>query len=199
MTHPTFYQMLANPDQFFARTTTSAKVLNYGCGDRKESHEVGVDIAATSVTDHVIAPGETLPFSADTFDMAISRYVLEHVNDIFNVLDEIARVLKPGGVYRFVVPHAWSIDACDDPTHVRFFTLSTPNFFVGKANIHYGKTSFSGAHVWLRLSLQMPRFKIIRYPANALLGALSLTFPAFSEQLLKLPFLSGAIYCELKK
>lgn len=41
--------------------------------------------------------GEKLPFDNDTFDYAISLQVLEHVKDPKKIIEEIYRVLKPGG------------------------------------------------------------------------------------------------------
>ncbi len=43
------------------------------------------------------AAGETLPFPANSFDYVISLQVLEHVADPAPVMEEIHRVLKPGG------------------------------------------------------------------------------------------------------
>ena len=41
--------------------------------------------------------GESLPFADDTFDYSISLQVLEHVEDPRPLLEEMYRVLKPGG------------------------------------------------------------------------------------------------------
>lgn len=45
--------------------------------------------------------GENLPLAASSFDIAYCCDVLEHVADVDLVLAEIARVLKPGGVFLF--------------------------------------------------------------------------------------------------
>ena len=41
--------------------------------------------------------GEALPFPTDTFDLLLSHEVLEHVQDDRAAIEEIVRVLKPGG------------------------------------------------------------------------------------------------------
>jgi len=44
---------------------------------------------------------EEIPFSDDSFDVVFMRYVIEHINkgeDTTHTLDEIKRVLKPGGL-----------------------------------------------------------------------------------------------------
>jgi ubiquinone/menaquinone biosynthesis C-methylase UbiE len=45
------------------------------------------------------ADGHCLPFADDTFDLVISSFALHHWDDPVLILDEIARVLAPGGRY----------------------------------------------------------------------------------------------------
>jgi SAM-dependent methyltransferase len=45
----------------------------------------------------VIDPKQPLPYADGAFDMVISSYVLEHVDDPAFVAAELARVVKPGG------------------------------------------------------------------------------------------------------
>ncbi|QNM96434.1 bifunctional 2-polyprenyl-6-hydroxyphenol methylase/3-demethylubiquinol 3-O-methyltransferase UbiG [Chitinimonas koreensis] len=47
------------------------------------------------------ACAEALPFAAGEFDLVICCDVLEHVDDLDAVVAEIARVLKPGGLFFF--------------------------------------------------------------------------------------------------
>jgi SAM-dependent methyltransferase len=65
--------------------------------------------------------GASLPFRAESFDAVLAFEILEHVEDDQQVLDEMARVLRPGGIVAVSVPlHAalWSEldEAC---AHVR--------------------------------------------------------------------------------
>ena len=53
--------------------------------------------------------GERLPFADETFDVACSFLVMEHVRDPQAVLSEAARVLRPGGYVHFVVPNYGSV------------------------------------------------------------------------------------------
>ena len=48
------------------------------------------------------APAESIPSPPDAFDTVISSLVLCSVIDLDQVLDEIARVLKPGGQFLFL-------------------------------------------------------------------------------------------------
>lgn len=47
-----------------------------------------------------------IPYPAATFHKAILSEVLEHIPDDVRALDEVARVLKPGGLIAITVPHA---------------------------------------------------------------------------------------------
>lgn len=51
--------------------------------------------------------GLRLPFADDSFDACVSVYVLEHVEHPEAHFREIARVLKPGGVYAFWTPNLY--------------------------------------------------------------------------------------------
>ena len=80
---------------------------------------VGVDPSATATRiakahvdpngAFVLGRGESLPFSPGRFDRAVSVCVLEHTEDDAGVLDEVHRVLKPGGVF------ALTVDCLDSP------------------------------------------------------------------------------------
>jgi SAM-dependent methyltransferase len=47
---------------------------------------------------------QRLPYEDDDFDRVIAIHVLEHLPDLPVALTEVARVLKPGGVFSVVIP-----------------------------------------------------------------------------------------------
>jgi ubiquinone/menaquinone biosynthesis C-methylase UbiE len=56
--------------------------------------------AATQVPIEVVQSyGETLPFEDHTFNVVYGRAVLHHARDLPQLCKEVARVLKPGGVF----------------------------------------------------------------------------------------------------
>jgi ubiquinone/menaquinone biosynthesis C-methylase UbiE len=76
---------------------------------------VGVDVAAEELranddvdTKVVIEPGAPLPFADGSVDLLVSRSVIEHIDGVPQVVDEIHRVLTPGGhtVHVFPSKHA---------------------------------------------------------------------------------------------
>ena len=50
---------------------------------------------------YAVAAGERLPLADESVDIAYCCDVLEHVSDLDGVVEETARVLKPGGLYLF--------------------------------------------------------------------------------------------------
>lgn len=48
---------------------------------------------------------EPLPIANETLDVIVCNQVFEHLKNIFSPMDEIARVLKPGGVFIVSVPN----------------------------------------------------------------------------------------------
>jgi ubiquinone biosynthesis O-methyltransferase len=97
-------------------------ILDLGCGGgfmsealaRRGALVTGVDPAAGAVAiaarhassralpiRYLVAAGENLPLPSQSMDYVVCVDVLEHVRDLPAVLSEIARVLRPGGVFLF--------------------------------------------------------------------------------------------------
>ena len=53
----------------------------------------------------VVTSDRSLPFADASFDACVSNYVIEHIDDPAAHLAEVARVLRPGGVYIFRTPN----------------------------------------------------------------------------------------------
>jgi SAM-dependent methyltransferase len=50
-------------------------------------------------------PDGRIPFAAESFDIAVTNQVIEHVEDLDLTLSELNRVLRPGGALLSVFPH----------------------------------------------------------------------------------------------
>jgi SAM-dependent methyltransferase len=73
----------------------------------------GVDLAITPLVD-VAARGESLPFPSNQFDLAFCTQMLQYVTDPASVINEVFRVLKPGGQFLLSVPSAYPIDSGEE-------------------------------------------------------------------------------------
>ena len=96
------------------------RVLNAGAGTGSFSLQLaenGFDVTSVDASSAAVevlrrrVPGEvaqadvtTLPFADAAFDAAVLGEVLEHVEDDRGALEEVARVLRPGGVLAVSVP-----------------------------------------------------------------------------------------------
>lgn len=62
----------------------------------------------------VLSAGDAarLPFESNSFDRVLCSEVLEHVPDPDAVLAEIARIVKPGGIFAVSVPRYWPEAIC---------------------------------------------------------------------------------------
>jgi ubiquinone/menaquinone biosynthesis C-methylase UbiE len=68
------------------------------------------------------ADGHFLPFPDDSFDLVVSSFALHHWDDPLRILDEMGRVLRPGGRY-------YIADLCREPNlHQRFFAYGSIPF-----------------------------------------------------------------------
>lgn len=126
------------------RVPSEARVLDVGCGSGWASRLLagiaikgsvtGIDISDEMVRvareastafpniDFETASAEQLPFSDNEFTHAFSMESLYYYNDILRALEEIHRVLKPGGVFVAVVDLYWENQA----THQWIDTLRVP-------------------------------------------------------------------------
>lgn len=93
------------------------RVLEVGCGAGHLTTRLaarGVDIVGIDAnpnasviagTDRVrTMQAESLDFPGDSFDVIVSVHAIEHIPELEGALDEMARVLRPGGRVMFIYP-----------------------------------------------------------------------------------------------
>lgn len=106
------------------------KVLEVGVGlgaDHQKFAECGAILAGVDLTRRAIlrtqhrfqqfnltsflqvADAENLPFKDQEFDLVYSWGVLHHSPNTGRALDEVCRVIKPGGFAKIMIYHTWSL------------------------------------------------------------------------------------------
>jgi SAM-dependent methyltransferase len=110
-----------------------ARILDAGCGSGRNMVELasrgtvtGIELSQTSVAlarerdrGEVVA-GSILqmPFAEDSFDLAMSLDVIEHLEDDLAALRELRRVVAPGGALLVTVPaYQWLWSGHDEINH----------------------------------------------------------------------------------
>ncbi len=119
---PYFRAMLrAVEDSFYQDLDLPGPVLDLGSGDGHFASvafdhplDVGLDpwweplVESKQRSNYnalVCADGSSIPFPDGYFKSAVSTSVLEHIPHIQAVLDEVGRVVQPGGMFAFCVPN----------------------------------------------------------------------------------------------
>jgi hypothetical protein len=135
-----------------------SSILNLGCGRRKIEGAVNVDISgrvgADLVHDLSVIPW---PLPSNTFREVHAQDVIEHIDDTLRVMGEIHRVCSKGARVHIVVPHFSSGNAFTDPTHRRYFSAFSFDYFDPEHALGF----YSDAH------FKRVRAQIVFYPSVA--------------------------------
>lgn len=98
----------------------NGKLMDFGCGSKPYKalfthvdEYIGVDYQGEGHSHEkedieVYYDGKTLPFPDNTFDSILANEVLEHIFNLEDILQELRRVLKPGGKILITIPFAWN-------------------------------------------------------------------------------------------
>jgi predicted SAM-dependent methyltransferase len=108
------------------------KKVDLACGQNKKGEDwIGVDISKNSCVDIVHDLNKyPWPFEDNSVDEIHCSHYVEHIphdiesedkrDGLIQFMDEVYRILKPGGKMTIIAPYYTSIRAFGDPTHRRF-------------------------------------------------------------------------------
>src|ERR1700722_648548 len=115
------------------RLPARARILDAGCGSGRNMIDLarhgtvtGIELSETSVAlarergSGEVIEGSVLemPFAADSFELAASLDVIEHLQDDLAALRELRRVVAPGGALLITVPaYQWLWSGHDEVNH----------------------------------------------------------------------------------
>lgn len=110
--------------------------LNLGCGPHIEPGMVNVDIVPLPGVDVVTDLDQPWPWLDDSVAYIVASHLFEHVDNPVRFMAEAHRVLAPDGVLDIRVPYYKHIFAYSDPTHKRFCTELTFDYWIKGEPLH---------------------------------------------------------------
>lgn len=101
------------------------------------------------------SPVGVLPFPDNSIGHIITHHCLEHLTGkaLIRIMDETYRVMKPGSIFRVIVPAFPSYTAVSDPDHASMFMDATFQSFCGTAEGEHWHESFSVPYTAARFEM----------------------------------------------
>jgi SAM-dependent methyltransferase len=176
---------------------SEALVLDAGAGEGRFAHYfrhtryVPIDLA---IGDHTWDYGSIqacvdlacLPLPDNTFDGVICTQVLEHVPNPRQVIDELARVLRPGGHFYLSAPQGWHQHQ-KPYDFFRFTSFALTNLFE-QAGLTIDFIRPMGGYFWhLSYELQMMHYWL--FPPFEVTGRARSRWATWMALLFRIPFL----------
>jgi len=100
-------------------------MINLGCSDAHLAGYVNVDICEPA--DQIVDLSKPWPWEDGSVDEIVAHDIIEHLPNKIYTMNELWRVLKPGGVARIKVPTTDGAGAWSDPTHISHW--NRPSFW----------------------------------------------------------------------
>jgi|WetSurMetagenome_2_1015567.scaffolds.fasta_scaffold131515_2 SAM-dependent methyltransferase len=119
------------------------KLLDLGCGANKTPGAIGMDVFPSPDVDIVHNINHyPWPLADNSFDEVRCSHIIEHAEDIVKTMEEIFRVLKPGGIVKINTPHFSSFNSWTDPTHRFHLAYRSMDFFSEGRRYQYTRIRF---------------------------------------------------------
>lgn len=178
--YPGLLARLADPHQFDLVPSGPGAVLDLGCGSAKTPGAVGLDISAETDAD-IVHDLDVFPYPIEdsSFDQVLMQDVIEHVREPIRLMEEMHRIVRPGGRIQLRTPHFSSVLAYGDPTHRHYFSTLAVRSLAEPRFAHYTRVRFTVVHVTLDLWLP---FRLLG------LGLLANRYPETYEKYLAFRF-----------
>jgi ubiquinone/menaquinone biosynthesis C-methylase UbiE len=139
--------------------------IDLGCGRRKRNGYIGVDKFSIVEPDIVCdVEKERLPFDDSTVSEIYSSHVFEHIHDIQTVMNECHRVLAPSGQLFIQVPYWSSEGAFRDPTHIRFFSEKSFDYWQPDCECAYYAST--APYKLLKVELELHPSRLVKLAAK---------------------------------
>ena len=104
--------------------------LDLACGNNKVEGYFGVDMVKTDSADAVVDLTQfPWPIESDSADDIVCSHYVEHTPDLIKFMNEVYRILKPGGKIKIIAPYYSSMRCWQDPTHLRAISEASFLYF----------------------------------------------------------------------
>lgn len=101
--------------------------LNLGANDRRADGFLSVDIAPPA--DVIADLTQSWPWPDSSVAEVLAFDVFEHLPNKRHTMNELWRVLQPGGIATIEVPTISGVGACCDPTHVSLWSAGDFEYY----------------------------------------------------------------------
>ena len=102
------------------------KKLDLASGQNKTEGYYGIDLVAGDTVDAVVdLEVYPWPIESESAEDIVCNHYIEHTSDLMQFMNEVYRILKPGGKVKFVAPYYTSIRCWQDPTHKHAISEAT--------------------------------------------------------------------------
>ena len=118
--------------------------LNLGCGENIYEDYLNIDKVSLDNVDILWDLEKTpLPFKTNSVSEIKCEHILEHISNFLPLIEELHRICKPDAKIYVSAPYFRYEAAYRDPTHVRFFTEHSFDYFQeGVKFSHYSNARF---------------------------------------------------------
>lgn len=145
--------------------------LNIGCGNDWIAGYTNVDSSYLVNPDMFVDLEKPLPFNDSSVSEVLAYHVLEHINNFIPLMLELHRVCEDDALIKIKTPFYSSWGQFNDPTHVRFFSPFTFDYF-NKGNyshqVNTNKDLFDIVSV--RINFGVGRTKALNFLFNPLIN-----------------------------
>jgi SAM-dependent methyltransferase len=104
--------------------------IDLACGQNKVEGYFGIDKVSGDKVDAVVDLEQfPWPIESNSVEDIVCNHYAEHTTDLIKFMDEVYRILKPGGKMKIISPYYTSIRCWQDPTHKRAISEATFLYF----------------------------------------------------------------------
>jgi SAM-dependent methyltransferase len=106
--------------------------LNLGCGFEKKDGFTNVDLVDADIIADLNQDWNFV--EANSVDYALASNIFEHLPDKIHTMNELYKILKPGGIAEIYVPSTDGRGAFQDPQHCSYWNINSFEYFSSSKN-----------------------------------------------------------------